>query len=79
MITKHKLKAELEQLRQDNAMLKLLTRAYMRKTAELEDDLAMVNASLDAAIADKERWQEIAQKADERRKRYVLNNMAGTD
>lgn len=71
MITKRKLQKEIDQLRQDNAMLRLLTKAYMRRNAMLEEDIALLNASLDCAVMDKERWQGIAHKADERRRNYV--------
>ena len=71
MITKRKLKAEIEQLKQDNATLRLLTKAYMRRNAKLEEDIAFLNASLDAFAADSEKWHKVARKADERRKELV--------
>ena len=73
MKTKRALKAENERLKQNEATLRILCKAYMRRNEQLEIDLATANASLDAAIADKERWQTIAKKADERRLEYVRN------
>ena len=79
--TRRTLEAENEKLRQDNATLRILTKAYMRRNQKLEDENAMLNASLDCAIADKERYMELAHKADERRRNYVRNmgGTAGTD
>ena len=79
MITKRKLKAEIEQLKQDNATLKLLTKAYMRRTAKLEADIELLNASLDAVADEKEKWKRIAHDIDERRKQYVRANSKCTD
>ena len=79
MITKRKLKAEIEQLKQDNATLKLLTKAYMRRTKKLEADIELLNASLDTAADEKEKWKKIAHKADERRVNYVRNHSERAD
>lgn len=72
MITVKKLKAELEELKQNNATLRLLVRAYMRRANELEEDIAVLNASIDCLVADKERFRELARKSDERRKELCL-------
>lgn len=70
-MTRKQMKAEIERLKQDNAALRLLTKAYMRRNAKLEEDIAFMNASLDACAADSERWHKIAKKADERRRELV--------
>lgn len=72
MITVKKLKAELEELKQNNATLRLLVRAYMRRAKELEEDIAVLNASIDCLVADKERFRELARKSDERRKELCM-------
>lgn len=72
MITVKKLKAELEELKQNNAVLRLLVRAYMRRAKELEEDIAVLNASIDCLVADKERFRELARKSDERRKELCM-------
>lgn len=74
MPTKRTLMVQMEQLKQDNAMLKLLTKAYMRRNAQLEQDITVLNASLDAAVADMEKWKRIAHRADKRRIEYVRAN-----
>lgn len=67
-------KAQMEELKKDNAMLQLLIHAYMRRNRELENDIALLNASLDVLADDKEKWKKIAKKADERRREYVRNH-----
>lgn len=73
MATKKTLMAEIARLKQDVATLRILCKAYMRRNEQLEIDLATANAALDCAAAEKERWAEIAHKADERRLEYVRN------
>lgn len=75
MTTRRKLKAENKRLKEELAEVKLLLRAYMRSDREKQDVIDLLNASLDCTAAEMERWKEIAHKADERRKRYVLGNM----
>ena len=78
MITKRKLKAENERLKQDNATLKLMTKAYMRKNKELENHIEFLNASLKTVLSETNRWKDIAHKADERRRNYIrANNKCG--
>lgn len=79
MITRRKLKAENERLKQENATLKVWLRAYKAEHERQQEDIALLNASLDATVASMERWEKLARKADERRKRYVLGNMARAD
>ena len=74
MATKKTMLAQMERMKQDIATLRILCKAYMRRNEQLEIDLATANASLDCAIAEKERWAEIAHKADERRLSYVRAN-----
>lgn len=68
-------KKRLEELEQNITVLRLLVRAYMRRVKELEMDVAVLNASIDCLVEEKDKWKKIAYKADERRKRYVLGNM----
>ena len=70
-MTKRKLRKQIEELKTENATLKVCLRAYMQSNEKLQDDVDLLNASLDAAIADRERWMDIAHKADERRRNYV--------
>lgn len=79
MIRKKTLIAENERLKQENATLRIWLRAYKMEHERQQEDIALLNASLDATIASKERWEKLARKADERRKRYVLGNMAQGD
>ena len=69
---------ELEQIKQDDMTLRILTKAYMRRNAELEDEIAVLNASIDCLKAEKDYWVTIAHKCDERRLEYV-RNMATRD
>ena len=74
MPTKRTMLAQMERMKQDIATLRILCKAYMRRTAQLEEDIAMLNASLDCAAKEIDRWAEIAHKADERRLEYVRAN-----
>jgi len=77
--TRKQLLKEIDQLKADNATMRILLRAYMQMNHRLQDDIELLNASLDCCAADRERWAEIARKADKRRKEYVLRNMASAD
>lgn len=79
MITKKKLKKEIEHLKQDNAQLSLLIRAYIRSNHKLEDDIKLLNASVDAMAKERDRWKELAHKTDERRVAYVRANRKRAD
>ena len=68
MVTKKKLREENAQLTEENTTLKTLLRAYMKSNEKLQDEVAMLNASLDCTAAELERWKEIAHKADEMRR-----------
>ena len=68
MVTKKKLREENAQLTEENTTLKTLLRAYMNSNEKLQDEVAMLNASLDCTAAELERWKEIAHKADEMRR-----------
>lgn len=72
MVTRKKLLAQMEDLKQDNAVLRLLLRSYMRRNRELEEDIAVLNASIDCLVADKERYQTLLKKSDERRKELCM-------
>lgn len=72
MVRRKKLKAQIEDLKQDNAVLRLLLRSYMRRNRELEEDVALLNASIDCLVADKERYLELVRKSDERRKELCM-------
>ena len=69
---RRKLKEELEETKQNNAVLRLLVRAYMRRLKELEEDIAVLNASIDCLVADKERYRDMVRKSDERRKEICM-------
>lgn len=73
-MSRKKLEAKLEQQNQDIHILQLICKAYMRRNAELEEEIVALNASLDATAASLERWQRIARKADERRLEYVARD-----
>ena len=78
MVTKRKLLKRIEELEQDNAFLKLMTKAYMRRNAELEKHIEFLEASINALSSESNRWKQIAHKADERRRNYVrANNKCG--
>ena len=70
---------ENEQLREDMAVLKILVKAYIRDNSKLQEDIDLLNASLNAAAADSERWKNIAHKADERRRQEYVRHMAAGD
>lgn len=78
MPTKRTMLAQMERMKQDMATLRILCKAYMRRTAQLEEDIAMLNASLDCAEKQIDRWAAIAHKADERRLEYVRANTKRT-
>lgn len=69
MVTKKKLREENAQLTEENTTLKTLLRAYMKSNEKLQDEVTMLNASLDCTAAELERWKEIAHKADEMRRK----------
>ena len=66
-----KLESENKELRQDASTLKLLIRSYMRSDKKLRDEIEVLNASIKALEADRDKWKGIAHKADERRVAYV--------
>lgn len=69
--SRRQLEQENEALKQDKSTLQMLLRAYMRDYAKLEDDIKVLNASLDLVVADRDRWIKIAKNADKRRLEYV--------
>ena len=71
MTSRKRLKKENEELRNELATMKVWLRAYISMAKKQQDDIDCLNASLDAAAADLERWKTIARKADERRIAYV--------
>ena len=62
---------ELKQLREDNHVLMLIVKAYIRENEMLKQDVEFLNASLDAEHAEKERWKSIAHKIDKLRRKSV--------
>lgn len=87
MITKKQLRAENEKLKQEIATFRILLRAYMTSNHKYQDDIEVLNQSLDIANENAERWAKIAHKADEirraeyiaRRKEAMLNELGNTD
>lgn len=71
MKTRAKLAKENKELRNEVATLKIWLRAYRQENIKLQDDIDVLNASLNCTAAEMERWQNIARKADERRLAYV--------
>lgn len=69
--TRKTLEAENKMLLNQLASMKVMLRAYIQSNKKLQDDIDVLNASLNAAAADMERWRSIAHKADERRREYV--------
>ena len=69
--TRKTLEAENKMLLNQLASMKVMLWAYMQSNKKLQDDIDVLNASLNAAAADMERWRSIAHKADERRREYV--------
>lgn len=78
MITKKQLKAENEKLKQELSTVNVLLRAYIQSNQKYQDDIELLNRSLNIATAEVERWVKIAHKADEMR-REQLNHSAGND
>ena len=80
METKRKLRAEIQRLKNEVATCNVLLRAYIQSNHKLQDEVALLNESLDCTAAELERWRDIAHKADERRLNYVRNmdSTAGT-
>ena len=73
-MSRKRLEAKIEEQNQDIHILQLICKAYMRRHAQLEEEIVALNASLDATAASLERWQGIARKADQRRLEYVGRN-----
>ena len=73
------LKSQIEELKHDKSVLSLLLRAYMRRTKELEKEIEMLNAILDATIAERDKWKDLAHKIDKRRIEYVRANNRSAD
>ena len=73
------LERENEELRKDIALLKILVKAYIRDNSKLQDDIDLLNASLNATSAETDRWRTIAHKADERRRQEYVRHMAAGD
>ena len=71
MKSRRQLEKELEELRNENATLKVLVRAYIQSNNRMQDEIALLNESVDCSAAEIERWKEIAHKCDERRVQYV--------
>lgn len=69
--SRRQIEEENERLKQERTVLQTLVNAYMRDNAKLEDDIKVLNASLDATEADRDRWRRIAKEADRRRLEYV--------
>lgn len=71
MRTRSTLAKENKELRNEVATLKIWLRAYRQENIKLQDDIDVLNASLNCTAAEMERWKNIARKADERRLAYV--------
>lgn len=71
MKSRRQLEKELEELRNENATLKVLVRAYIQSNNRMQEEIALLNESVDCSAAEIERWKEIAHKCDERRLQYV--------
>lgn len=71
MKSRRQLIKELEELRNENATLKVLVRAYIQSNNRMQDEIALLNESVNCSAAEIERWKTIAHKADERRLEYV--------
>ena len=78
MKSRRQLIKELEELRSENATLKVLVRAYIQSNNRMQDEIALLNESVNCSAAEIERWKDIAHKCDERRVQYV-RHMASTD
>ena len=76
MVTKKKLRKENEELRNQLATMKIWLRSYIQSNRQLQDDIDVLNASLNCTEAEAERWRSIARKADERRLAYVRSNVS---
>jgi len=77
MKSRRQLEKELEELRNENATLKVLVRAYIQSNNRMQDEIALLNESVDCSAAEIERWKTIAHKCDERRLEYVRNMVSG--
>lgn len=71
MVTKRKLRKEIEDLRNELATTNVLLRAYMQSNHKLQDEVELLNESLNCTAAELERWRKLAHKADERRREFV--------
>ena len=80
MVTKKKLKAEIQSLKKELATCNVLLRAYIQSNHKLQDEIDLLNESLNCTAAELERWRDIAHKADKRRLENVRNmdSTAGT-
>ena len=79
MATKRKMLLQMEQMKQDIATLRTLCKAYIRKNDQLEAEIATLNAVLDCATEETERWKKIAQGGKERRHVHVRANIKPSD
>ena len=73
MVTKKKLKAEIQSLKNELATCNVLLRAYIQSNHKLQDEIDVLNESLNCTAAELERWRDIAHKADKRRLENVRN------
>jgi len=77
--SRRQIEEENEKLKNELATLRVMVRAYMQSNHRLQDEVEALNASIDILVAEKERWVQIAKKADERRLEYVRANSKCAD
>ena len=72
--SRRQIEEENEKLKNELATLRVMVRAYMQSNHRLQDEVEALNASMNILVEEKERWVQIAHKADERRLEYVRAN-----
>ena len=72
--SRRQIEEDNEKLKNELATLRVMVRAYMQSNHRLQDEVEALNASMNILVEEKERWVQIAHKADERRLEYVRAN-----
>lgn len=64
---------QIQELKNELATANVLLRAYIQSNQKLQDEVELLNESLNIIAEDRDRWRDIAHKADERRRDIVRN------
>ena len=64
---------QIQELKNELATANVLLRAYIQSNQKLQDEVELLNESLNIIAEARDRWRDIAHKADERRRDIVRN------